>query len=83
MPGVLQGGIGMSRPVTDFFSEFRADGWPLCPRCGLDELYSHIAQPVPDGATVLDWVQAGLTCYACQFQIQFQDGAVTAPEEAK
>ena len=22
------------------FTEFRKDGWPLCPQCGEDELYS-------------------------------------------
>jgi len=24
------------------FKEFRKDGWPLCPRCGDDELYSTV-----------------------------------------
>ena len=27
-------------PRAAAFSEYRADGWPYCPACGEDELYS-------------------------------------------
>jgi len=36
--------------------EYRADGWPLCPQCGEDELW---AREVPATPT------AALTCYLC------------------
>ncbi|HEV8474577.1 MAG TPA: hypothetical protein VGR82_17500 [Methylomirabilota bacterium] len=36
--------------------EYRADGWPLCPRCGDDELWS---REVPVSAS------DELTCYLC------------------
>ena len=35
---------------------FRQDGWPLCPRCGEDELMSLEIEPKPT-----DW----LKCLAC------------------
>ena len=38
------------------FAEYRSDGWPLCPRCGEDELMSREVHPTP-----LDW----LKCLQC------------------
>lgn len=48
--------------------EFRADGWPLCPGCGGDEVYSLIWNedgPRPS----MDEVMAGaLACYRCTWK---------------
>jgi hypothetical protein len=38
--------------------EYRADGWPLCPRCGEDELWS-AAVPADAGGD--------LQCYECRW----------------
>ena len=52
------------------YKEFRADGWPLCPSCGEDELWS---------AAMLHWMGDGprptleaclagdMTCYRCNW----------------
>src|SRR5262249_23757670 len=44
----------------------RQDGWPLCPRCGEDELWSSFAWN-GDGERppMQAWLDAGLTCYQC------------------
>lgn len=39
------------------YEERRADGWPLCPECGEDELYS-LAMPKATEATIEG-------CYRC------------------
>lgn len=46
--------------------EYRADGWPLCPQCEEDELYS-LLQWNGDGERPLlaDYIAAGLRCYRC------------------
>lgn len=48
--------------------EYREDGWPLCPNCGADELWSPLAW---DGEGVRppleEYVEAGLTCYLCNW----------------
>lgn len=51
------------------FSAYRQDGWPLCPRCEEDELYSvvmlgyaDIRQPRP---TLEDCLAGGFGCYRC------------------
>ena len=46
--------------------EYRADGWPLCPCCGEDELWSRLQW---DGLTerppLSEWIAVGLSCYYC------------------
>lgn len=53
--------------MPERFTEFRADGWPFCPRCGEDELSSLIMAFVAPGEEVeLSEVLAGpLVCLAC------------------
>ena len=52
-------------------TEFRADGWPLCPVCGEDELWSPLAPGDPgwpnldDKPPVAAYIAAGLRCYRC------------------
>ena len=51
------------------FSEFRDDGWPLCPNCGEDELYCpygtdffmHYKRVIE----VQEAIDLGLACYRC------------------
>jgi hypothetical protein len=40
--------------------DYRADGWPLCPRCGEDELWSAEIPARPYGM---------LRCYRCQHTV--------------
>ena len=47
--------------------EFRADGWPLCPVCGEDEVYSLIWNDGPRPS--MDEFMAGaLACYRCTWK---------------
>lgn len=52
------------------FTAYRADGWPLCPQCGEDELYSLI-NSIPyvmehgHNPPLQDYLDAGLVCYQC------------------
>lgn len=51
------------------YKEFRADGWPLCPNCGEDELYSHLSwTDYDDKPAMSDYIKDGLQCYRCQWQ---------------
>lgn len=46
--------------------EYRKDGWPLCPYCGEDELWSPlIPEPIDSHPPVADYIAAGLSCYRC------------------
>lgn len=49
-------------------TEFRKDGWPLCPRCGEDELWSH-EQPANAAGY--------LSCYRCMWKgfVEVRDDA--------
>lgn len=55
------------------YKEFRKDGWPLCPNCGEDELWSRLTnwlnghQIAPE-PTMDDYINDGLQCYRCQWQ---------------
>lgn len=50
--------------------EYRADGWPLCPNCGEDEMYSlHFSETrrnIPP--TLGEYLSRPLRCYACAFE---------------
>ena len=44
----------------------RDDGWPLCPACGQDELYSLLHWNGQGPKPPLEkWLAAGMRCYAC------------------
>lgn len=44
----------------------RADGWPLCPCCGEDELWSPFVWDGTDPKPPMQaWIGAGLRCYWC------------------
>ena len=46
--------------------EHRADGWPLCPHCGEDELWSPLAwDGEGERPPLAEYVAAGLSCYYC------------------
>ena len=54
------------------YKEFRPDGFPLCPDCGQDELYtldfididySMLIKPIG----LEDYLRARLKCYGCTF----------------
>lgn len=48
--------------------EVRPDGWPLCPRCGQDEVWSPL---IWDGTgerpALAAYIAAGLRCYGCSW----------------
>jgi hypothetical protein len=44
----------------------RAGGWPLCPSCGEDELYSLFPWDGSDPKPPMQaWIDHGLRCYKC------------------
>lgn len=48
--------------------EYREDGWPLCPTCGADELWSSLQWDGEGERPPLeDYIKAGLTCYLCHW----------------
>lgn len=52
------------------FKIFRKDGWPLCPCCGEDELWSPFIPAVPEyKGTLEEYLAAGLSCYNCSWHI--------------
>jgi hypothetical protein len=49
-------------------TEYRADGWPLCPHCGEDELWSQLHwDGLTDRPPLAAWLAAGLRCYRCNW----------------
>lgn len=48
------------------YTEYRADGWPLCPQCGEDELWSAFDWDGSDPKPPMQaWIDHGLRCYRC------------------
>lgn len=55
--------------VEKLFLAMRPDGWPLCPQCGKNELWSPLYWDLVSAApTMEDYRKAGLICYACHWQ---------------
>ena len=56
------------------FTEFRKDGWPFCPRCGNEELYSYAGMaysgqgPRP---TLAEDFFSGFGCYYCGWKTTY------------
>lgn len=51
------------------YKEFRKDGWPLCPNCGEDELWSRLLWTgYGESPPMEDYIKDGLQCYRCQWQ---------------
>lgn len=54
------------------YMEFRADGWPLCPQCGDDELYSLLYwNGLTERPPLREWIDAGMKCYLCGWESRF------------
>lgn len=52
------------------YTEFRADGWPFCPSCGEDELYSALMlqwNGLAPSPTLADCLAGEMRCYHCQW----------------
>lgn len=50
------------------FKEYRDDGWPYCPRCGEDELWSTFTPGPPDYTGTLEqYLAEELRCYRCNW----------------
>ena len=52
------------------FKEYRRDGWPYCPRCEQDELYTLLNannNSHPNGVTIQERIDAGVKCYYCDW----------------
>lgn len=50
------------------FTTYRTDGWPLCPQCDEDELYSHVClrwDGVSPRPTLDESLAGDFTCYVC------------------
>lgn len=50
------------------FAEFRADGWPNCPRCGQDELHNSPIWTGMERPPLTAFIAQGLTCYQCNWK---------------
>jgi hypothetical protein len=54
------------RSVSVVYTETRADGWPICPCCGEDELWSGFTwDGLTDRPPMQAWIDHGLRCYKC------------------
>lgn len=60
----VQAALHGVRPTPDY--KTRADGWPLCPSCGEDELWSPLVWE-DVRPSVEAFIAAGLTCYRCHW----------------
>lgn len=54
----------------DEFRQFREDGWPLCPQCGEDELFSLLRWDGGPKPELAKFVEAGMECYRCHWRNQ-------------
>ncbi len=53
-------------PYSRPFWKTRADGWPLCPCCEEDELFSQLHwNGKGERPPMQAWIDAGLRCYQC------------------
>lgn len=47
----------------------RGDGWPLCPSCGNDEVWSPLVLDEPRTPTLEEYMEYGVfKCYACGWE---------------
>lgn len=54
------------------FKEFTPRGWPLCPKCEEDELYSYLmlGWTDPDRTpSVEECIAGGMKCYRCGWEL--------------
>ena len=55
--------------VNSPYTVCRADGWPLCPRCQEDELYSLLMwNGQGERPPIQAWIDAGTKCYRCGWE---------------
>jgi hypothetical protein len=52
---------------TTGFKKTREDGWPLCPGCGEDELFSNLLDE-SQKYSIVEYIDHGLKCYRCGFK---------------
>lgn len=67
-------GIGKLSPEYGLFWDFREDGWPLCPKCGEDELSSPLSWTEGEKPPVIAWINEGVKCLRCGFLIEREEG---------
>lgn len=56
--------------AQSIYKEFRADGWPLCPQCEEDELYSlkmMVYVGKGEKPTLADCLSGEMRCYRCNW----------------
>lgn len=67
------------------FTEFRDDGWPLCPNCGDDELYcpygTDFFTAYQRVITIDEAIDLGLACYYCRSEFPYLPAAVETLRE--
>lgn len=70
--------IARALALAQQITAYRADGWPLCPCCGEDELWSPlIPDPIDNRPPIADYIAAGLHCYKCGWSKQEDTHAAT------
>jgi hypothetical protein len=51
------------------FKRYRKDGWPICPSCDEDELWSRLSWGGISVPPLADFIAAGLSCYRCNWHL--------------
>ena len=72
-----------AEPSAHPYAEFRADGWPFCPRCGEDELYSVLMlnwNGQGEKPTLEQCIAGVMRCYKCEWA---SDSTNSKTEQAK
>jgi hypothetical protein len=65
-------------PARDLFRR-RPDGWPFCPSCGEDELYSLFLPLTPEDHKPENYFNDELRCYRCEW-VRIPPGAAMPPK---
>lgn len=62
--------MNQEKAETPLYTQFRDDGWPFCPDCGYDELYSlaFLQYDAKETPTLEQYLEAGMRCYNCNFE---------------
>lgn len=64
------------------FKEYTKKGWPLCPRCEEDELYSFLmlGWTKDEPPSIAECIATGMNCYRCSWELPPSRGPRIYPE---
>jgi hypothetical protein len=67
--------------LLNHFKRFRSDGWPYCPNCEEEELYSYVMlrwNGQGERPTVSECIKGGMKCYRCNWDCPPPEKAIAA-----